>query len=48
MEISEKIKVLQEEIKAMQSDPLLKSGYGDKVRELMKLRRQQTRKGKKD
>jgi hypothetical protein len=45
--LSKKIKTLQEEIKAMQSNPLLKDRYGDKVRELMKLRRQQIRKGKK-
>jgi len=53
--LSKKIKVLQEEIRAMQDcsgaltvDPLDQVSYGDKVRELMKLRRQQIRKGKKD
>ena len=51
--ISEKIKKLQKEIKAMQTgsdaltvDPLNQISYGDKVRELIKLRRQQIRKGK--
>jgi cell fate (sporulation/competence/biofilm development) regulator YmcA (YheA/YmcA/DUF963 family) len=47
MKTNEKIKKLQEEIKAMQTDPLLKNHYGEKVRELMKLRRQQIREGKK-
>jgi hypothetical protein len=44
---SEKIKIIKEEIKAMQANPLLKSKYGEKVRELMKLRRQQIREGRK-
>lgn len=47
MTTSEKIKILKEEIQAMQADPLLKSKYGEKVRELMKLRRQLVREGKK-
>ena len=42
-----RIGALQVEIKAMQTDPLLKDKYGDKVRELMRLRRAQIRKGNK-
>ena len=50
MQIKDKIKILQEEIRALQTgsktiDPQV--SYGDRVRELMKLRRQQIRKGKK-
>jgi hypothetical protein len=44
---SERIKELTEEIKAMQADPLLKNQYGEKIRELMKLRRKRNQEGKK-
>ena len=53
-QIKDRIKVLQEEIRTMQrqgddalSVDLDRVSYGDKVRELIKLRRQQIRKGKK-
>ena len=53
MQIKDKIKILQEEIKDLQTglktiDPMDQASYGDKVRELMKLRRQQVRKGRKE
>ena len=44
---SEKIKELTEEIKAMQANLLPKKNYGEKIRELMKLRRQLNRENKK-
>ena len=54
MQIKDKIKALQEEIRTMQrqgndslSVDLDRVSYGDKVRELIKLRRQQIREGKK-
>jgi hypothetical protein len=46
MKITNEIKKLKEEIKAMQADPLLKDKYGEKIRELMKLRRKRNREGK--
>ena len=53
-QIKDRIKALQEEIRTMQrqgndslSVDMDRVSYGDKVRELIKLRRQQIRKGKK-
>jgi hypothetical protein len=47
-QITEQIEKLKLEIKAMQDNPSLRDGtYGKKIKELMKLRRQQTRKGRK-
>jgi hypothetical protein len=47
--INERIEELKQEIKAEQANPQLGSTtYRDKLKELMKLRRQQTRKGSKN
>ena len=47
-ELNDRIDQLKMEIKAMQTDSLLRDEtYGEKVKELMKLRRQQVQKGKK-
>lgn len=43
----EKIEILQQEIQAMQADPLLQDHYKEKVKELIKLRRSVLKKGKK-
>ena len=47
-DLTDRVEQLKLEIKAMQDDPLLNDGtYGEKVKELMRLRRQQNRKGRK-
>ena len=48
--ISEEIKKLQEEIKALQTNPMLaaQGEYKKKILQLIKLRRQQIREGKKN
>ncbi len=47
-ELTDRIEELRVQIKAMQDNPELKDdSYGEKVKELMKLRRQQTCKGRK-
>ena len=43
-----KIEILLLKIKACQNDPLLKEDYKEAVLELMKERRKQVRRGKKD